>query len=92
MINEISFKLPSQFLIYKITTSFEEDFDPLSMNSRIEVAKFKPGLTFEKNINEMKNNHMKSIASVTMNPPTLTLFDKNFEQIGMNSRFEVSKF
>ena len=42
VINEISVNLPSQFLISKITTSFDEKFDPLSMNSRIELTKLKP--------------------------------------------------
>ena len=40
VINEIPVKLPSQFLIYKITTSFGENLDPLSMNIKIAVAKY----------------------------------------------------
>ena len=35
--NEISVKLPSQVLISKITTSFDENFKQLSMNIIIEV-------------------------------------------------------
>ena len=46
VINEISVNIPSQFLIYKIATSFDDNFDPLSMNIRTEVAKFEPGTTF----------------------------------------------
>ena len=67
MTNEISVKLPSKFLIYKITTSFDEKNYPLSMNRIIEVAKFKNGPTFEKTIIDIKDNHMNSIASSTMN-------------------------
>ena len=40
-------------------TSFEEIFKQLSMNSRIKVAKFEPGTTFEKTINEIKDNNIK---------------------------------
>ena len=59
MINEISVNLPSQFLISKLTTSFDKNFDPLSMNSKIEVEKFEPGPTFETTINKSKDNHLK---------------------------------
>ena len=78
MINEISVNLPSQFLISKITTSFDENSDPLSVNSIIEVAKFEPGSTFENTINEIKENHLKSIASTTMDISAITLFDENY--------------
>ena len=67
VINEILVKLPLQLLIPQITTSFDEDFDLLSMNSIIEVAKFESGPTFEKTINKIKNNHLKSIAFAAMN-------------------------
>ena len=50
MINEISVKLILQIFIYKISTSFDKNFDPLIMNSRIEVEIFEPGPTFENNI------------------------------------------
>ena len=39
-INKISVKLPSQFLITKITTSFDKNFDKLSMNNSFEAEKF----------------------------------------------------
>ena len=48
MINEISGKLPSQFLFTKITTSFDKTFDRLSMNNRFEAAKFESGLPIER--------------------------------------------
>ena len=91
MINEISVNLPSQFLIYKITTFFDDNFDPLSMNSRIEVAKFEHGPTFEKNINEIKDYHLKIITSTTMNLSAITLFDDHFKHTSMNSSIEVEK-
>ena len=63
---KISVNLPSQLIISKITTFFDKFFDQLSMNSRIEVEKFEPGPTFEKtidnikdDINEIKDNHLK---------------------------------
>ena len=48
MINEISGKLPSQFLFNKVTTSFDKTFDRLSMNNRFEAAKFESGLPIER--------------------------------------------
>ena len=53
---QISVKLPTQLLISKITTSFDDNFYPLSMNSRIEVEKFEPEPTFENTINMIKDN------------------------------------
>ena len=77
MINEIQVKIPSQFFIYNITTSFDKKNHPLSMNSRIEIAKFESVPTFEKTINYIKYNNLKIIASTTMNPSAITLFDNN---------------
>ena len=91
VINKIPVKLPSQFLISKITTYFEKNVDPLSMNSRIEVSKFEPRPTFENTINESKVNNMKIIASATMNLSDITSFDENFKQVIMNSSIEVEK-
>ena len=91
LINEIPVKLPSQLLISKITTSFNENFKQLSMNSNIEVEKFEPGTTFERTINEIKYNHLKIISSATINISAITLFDKNFKQLSMNSSIEVEK-
>ena len=65
---------------------FGENFKQLSMNSKIEVEKIEPGPTFEKTINEIKNNHLKIITSATMNLSSITLFDKNFKQLSMNRR------
>ena len=48
-------------------TSFGRDFIQLSMNSSIEVSKFKPEQIFEKTINDIKDIHLKNIASYAMN-------------------------
>ena len=62
------------------------------MNRSIEVAKFEPGPMFERNINEIKDNHLKSIASADMNLSAINLFDENLEHLSMKSRFEVAIF
>ena len=62
------------------------------MNNIIAVAKFEPGPTFKNNINEIKANHMKRIASAAMNISSITMFDKNFIQLSINSIIEVAKF
>ena len=77
MINEISVKIPLKFIIYKITTSFDNNFKQLSMNSIIEVAKVESGPTFEKTLSEIKDNHLKIIASNAMNLSAITLSDNN---------------
>ena len=40
-------------------------------------------------MNEIKDNHVKSIASATMNLSAITLFDENFKQLSMNKRIKV---
>ena len=72
-------------------TFFDNNFKHLSINSSIEVAKLKPEPTFAKTTNEIKYNHLKSIASTTMNLSAITLFVENIEQLIMNSSIEVSK-
>ena len=76
--NEISVKLPPQLLIYKITTSFEKNFDPLIMNRKIEVTKFEPKPTFEKTTNEIKYRHLKMIVFAALNLSEINLLDKCF--------------
>ena len=60
------------------------NFKQLSMNRRIEVAKFEPGPTFEKTINEIKHNHLKIIASTSINISAITSFNDNIEQLIIN--------
>ena len=91
-INDISVKLPSKFLITKITKSFDKNFYQLSTKNSFESSKFKPDPTFEKTINEIKNSHIKSIASTATNPSSTTYFDKNFDPLFINNIFESEKF
>ena len=88
MINEISANLPQKILVTKITTSFDKHFGQLIMNNRFEAAKFEPEPTFEKTINDIKNNHLKFIASATMNISSITSFDKKIEEklVTINSK------
>ena len=62
------------------------------MNRIIEVEKFEPELTFERTINDIKDNHMKSNVSALMNISAITSFDENFKHLSINIRIEVSKF
>ena len=55
------------------TTSFDDNIKQLSINIRIKVAKFEPEPTFEKNINEIKADHLKIITSIDMNVSDITL-------------------
>ena len=54
-------------------TFFDKNIEQLSMNSRIEVAKFEPEPTFEKTTNETKANILKSTTSIDMNVSAITL-------------------
>ena len=91
MINGISVNIPSQFLISKITKSSDNNFGPLSMNSRIGLEKFEPVPKFENNINEIKDNHLKSITSAAMNLSGITYFDKNIDPLSVNNISEAEK-
>ena len=53
-------------------TSFDESLEQISTNRIIEVAKFEPAPKFEKTINEIKDNHLKSIKSIDMNVSAIT--------------------
>ena len=92
MINEISFKFPSQFLITKITTSFDNNFYPLCINNSFEAEKFELDPTFENTINEIKDNNLKSIASDATDPSAKTYFEDNFDPLCINNSFESEKF
>ena len=62
------------------------------MNGSIEIAKLKPEPTFENTTNDIKYNHLKSIASAaTMNLSAITLSDNHFKHLSMNSSIEVAK-
>ena len=53
-----------------------------------------PGVqqSFEKNIIEIKNNHLKSIASAATNPSAITSFDENSDPLCINNSFEAVNF
>ena len=53
-------------------TSFENNSDPLCINNSFEAATFEPEPTFEKTINEIKSNHLKSITSIDINISSIT--------------------
>ena len=53
-------------------TSFDKNFDPISMNNSFEAEKFEPEPTFEKTLNEIKADHLKSITSIYMNVSAIT--------------------
>ena len=91
VINEISVKLPSQLLITKSTTSFDNNLYPLSMNNIFEAENFEPEPAFENTINEIKDDHMKSIVSATTNLSAIISFDNNFDPLSMNNSFEAEK-
>ena len=62
------------------------------MSSSIEVAKFEHEPKFEKNITEIKDHHLKDIASAAMNLSDITLFEDNLEPFSINNNFEAATF
>ena len=50
-----------------VITSFDENFEQLSMNIIMKIAKFEPEPTFENTINEIRANHLKNITSIGTN-------------------------
>ena len=75
-----------------VITSSDKSFDTLSLNNISESAKFEPEPTFEKTIIEIKDNHLKSIASAAMNLSAMTSFDDNLYPLCINNSFEATKF
>ena len=73
-------------------TLFDDNYKQLIMNISIEVAKFEPEPNFEKTPNDIKYNHLKSIASAARNLIDITLLGDNLEQPSMNIRIEVAEF
>ena len=73
-------------------TNFDDKIDPLSMNNIFEAATFEPETKFEKTIYDIKDNHLKSIASAAINPSDITYFDETFDPICIKNIFESAKF
>ena len=61
------------------------------MNNNFEAAKFELEPKFEKTINEITDNHLKSIASAAMNLSDIASFKDNFDPLSMNNSFEAEK-
>ena len=61
------------------------------MNNSFEAEKFEPYPTFEKTINEIKDNHLKSISSAAKNSSAITSFDENSDPLCINNSFEAAK-
>ena len=73
-------------------TSFDNNFDLIRINNSFEAAKFEPEPTFKMIINEIKDNHMKSITSAYMNISAITSSDEKIDPLSMNNSFEAAKF
>ena len=61
------------------------------MNNRFEAEKFEPDPTFENNINDIKDSHLKVISSASKNTSAITYFDNNSDPIYINNSFEAEK-
>ena len=53
-------------------TPFEDNYDPICMNKIFEAEKSEREPTFEKTINEIKSNRLKSITSIYNNVSYIT--------------------
>ena len=62
------------------------------MNNIFEASTFEPEPTFEKTTNDIKDNHLKSIASAAMNISAITSSDEKIDPLSMNNSFEAAKF
>ena len=61
------------------------------MNNKFEAEKFEPEPTFEKTINDIRDNHLKIIAFSAINLSDITSFDKKIDPLSMNNIFEAEK-
>ena len=73
-------------------TNLDKKIDPLIMNTRFEAATFEPETNFEKNINEIKDNHLENIAPAATNPSAIASSDENFDPLCINNSFKAEKF
>ena len=69
MVNQIIFItiIVQENNVSKLPTSFEEYFEQIGTNRESKEEKFEPKTKFEKNIDEIKADHMKIITSIDMN-------------------------
>ena len=68
-------------------TSSDKNFDTLCIKNSFEAEKFEPEPTFEKTINEIKYNHLKSIYYAATSPSAIVSFDKFFDPLFLNNSF-----
>ena len=92
MINEISVNLPSKFLISTITKSSDKNLDQLSINNSFEAETFKLDPKFEKTIDKIKDNYLKSVSSNTTNPSAITSFVMNLIRFVSTTDLKQKKF
>ena len=74
-LNETSVNISTQFIVQEnnnISASLDNNFEHISVNSRIEATKFEPETTFEITINNVKYNRLKIITSIDMNLSDIT--------------------
>ena len=79
MLNGTSVNISSQLILQekhlsKITASFDNNFEQIIVNRRIKATKIEPKTTLEKNLDEIKADHVKIITSL----------DKNISDINSN--------
>ena len=56
----------------KISSSFDNKFEQIGVNCRIEATKFEPEATFKNNIDDVKVYHVKSMTSLDINISAIT--------------------
>ena len=74
-LNETSVNISTQFIVQEnnnISASLDNNFEHISVNSRIEATKFEPETTFEITINDVKYNRLKIITSLDINISSIT--------------------
>ena len=62
------------------------------MNNSFEAATFEPEPTLENTINEIRDNHLKIIASAATNPSDITSSEETFDPFCINNSFEAETF
>ena len=61
------------------------------MINRVEAETLEPVSTFERTINDIKDNHLKTISSAAMNTSDVNMFGNNHEPLSINNSFDSAK-
>ena len=61
------------------------------MINRVEAETLEPVSTFERTINDIKDNHLKTISSAAMNTSDTNLSGNNHEPLSINNIFDSAK-